>query len=303
MKKTIQFILSRSVIVFVVVYGVIALFINSKKVDVADKGKMSFYSHPSAYAPLVESYKDNKKLSDVSVDEYTYYFKNYLKMHPSALDAMYVLGYVYANKKESDKARTFYSKIVDRDDKNIWAQYNLAVVDLNNGRTRDAIRHLKTVISTGPERAMEFFKESEGVLVPIMHQAKLSPNDLRRQIKAIYRESYLGLILGCEKNKDFVGMYEMARLAIATNVGYKGDFLFYAAKAKYEQYDFDKAEVLFKEAIELRKDNVQAYRYLVETLKKLKKTDEATNYELELNRLSKMNIASPLEDQIKIRLY
>jgi tetratricopeptide (TPR) repeat protein len=301
--KALIYIFTRSLVIFIFVYAVVSLFINYQRIEVADKSKMSFYSHPSAYAELVDGFESGKKIDHEKFSEYNYFLIHYLKTHPEAYDAMYVLAFLNANQNDFKQAEDLYKEIQENKPQNIWVLYNLGVISLKNNKLDEANQIFKKIISTGPEEAMAFFKDSDTILAPIMHQAKLMPNDLRRRIKEIYRQSYQGLVISYEKLENFKEMGLAAQMALVANVGYKGDFLFYAGKAKYYEKNYLEAEKLLKDAIGLRKDHLEAYKYLIAVLKHENKSIELKEFQTKLTELSSMNIPTSLENKIEFRLF
>ncbi len=299
-----NFVLTRSIVFYLACIFLSLPLINYQRIKIADRSKVNFYTEPQAYHELVQYIEEGKPIAQEKLEEYIYFLEKSLEKNPSSLDYAYVLAFLNSVKGDWPAAAKIYQNGLQKQQKNLWFYYNLATIYFDNSQYEDALNILSTAVTIPPENTLSFFNNSPKLLLPIVTEARVTPSDLKRHIKELYRDSYAMMILSYYQTKNFEKMRQWSQMALVANLGHEADFYFYAGLAYYELGDDSEAATNFKKAIARRNDLDEAYQFLALSLKRQKHEEEAQAAFAKAEMLKQITSSQNLtEKKFALRIY
>jgi tetratricopeptide (TPR) repeat protein len=207
--------------------------------------------------------KDNKKAIEA--------YENLSKTSPDNTDVEYVLGSLYVEIGENDKARVQFSKILQSDPKNIKALWQLGVVEIRKENPQAALeplnKGLSLAIQVDNQEQKALLLQALGVSYRLMNK----PDEAMRN----YQESMeinrrLGLkrlltanLVEMAQVQDSLGKPDQAlasynqALQIQREIGMKkevGDTLIDMGVVYQDRGQYDKALQAYKESLQIQRD-------------------------------------------------
>ena len=236
----------------------------------------------SQQLPLAERYlveanharltKDTRKAVDA--------YENLAKTFPNNADVEYDLGTLYRDKGDYDKARGEFLKILETDPKNIKAQWQLGVVEIQRDNPQAALaplnQGLSLAIQVGNQEQKALIQLAMGIAYRLMNKPDDAIQSFQQSIEISQRLGLKRLLAGNltemaqvqnsqGKPKDALASYQKA-LDLFHEIGMKkeiGDTLINRG-VLYQSWDeYDKALQDYKDSLQIQRDaNDENYQAL-----------------------------------------
>jgi len=236
----------------------------------------------SQQLPLAERYliaanharltKDTRKAIDA--------YENLAKTFPNNADVEYDLGTLYRDKGDYDKARAEFLKILDTDPKNIKAQWQLGVVEIQRDNPQAALaplnQGLSLAIQVDNQEQKALIQLAMGISYRLMNKPDEAMRSFQQSIETSQRLGLKRVLAGNltemaqvqnlqGKPKDALASYQKA-LDLFHEIGMKkevGDTLINRG-VLYQSWDqYDKALQDYKDSLQIQRDaNDENYQSL-----------------------------------------
>ena len=268
--KTIQFVLTRSLVVYLLIFMAANRLIDYRSIE----RSATFKEWHRLFAPQIKELLSPHSKGSAFLSNCISYYESFVDYVPNGAYANDLLGYCYARDGQYDKAVTAYQKMAALKPQVFWYSYNLGVIYQSQKKYPQAEEWLKKARRQSWEETMDYLLEQkalyEGLLGSGVNRKRLE----ERFLQARYH-TYQLLILINARVKDHEDMLAMAEEAIAQGLDGQGKFSFYAGLAAFKLGRYDQALKFFGTCIDKEFLPGQVNSYRAKSLEALGRKEEA----------------------------
>ncbi len=154
-----------------------------------------------AFVDLLALEDYDSQVSKQQLNKYLRYFQMVDKRDGLTADAKAMIGFCYYHLGQKDKARSVYQEALHLNPKFFAFVYNIAVLDFQDGRYRQALDGFKTALAISPSESIIFLRNFKNFLY-IIYKTGLLNSSLSERFKKEYALSAHFAGICSEKLKD-----------------------------------------------------------------------------------------------------
>jgi len=183
-------------------------------------------NHPS-FQTLADFILHPEDVQKQQWQPYIDYFQKAAKAIPQMVNAYALLGYLYRQTGEDEKAMVAYQQAAVLYPRYFWFFYNLGVLYFQNGLYDEAARFLTHAVSLEPKDSVVFFNSCWFYQQIWQGMRRYQAYSVKESLKQGYYQGYLLLLESAYRLKDFSMMEEMSQKAIQVFGDNDGQLAYY----------------------------------------------------------------------------
>ncbi len=300
--RVLKWLVSRVGIIYVLLTVFILFCVDLKTVDERNKARQLNGMRPDFKEMIVFS-KSLNHLENINWKPYKDYFEKVLKYMPDYSVANELMGYVYFNMGQEQKAIASYNKVLTISKNYFWPNYNLGVIYYKKGFYQEAFTCLRRAVESNPEWTIKYVYDS--MMYRQIFVSGAFKYNLKEELNSAYSSAYILMLSSLERLKRYDAMLYLSLFVISKKEFPNQDaFFFYAALATFEMKQLDKSLSFFEQSLILDKNNPMTYLYLSRIYKMAGKDQASENLSRIFESLSvKKSERFPYDQNIGVRFF
>lgn len=182
-------------IVFSLTGSVVLDFFRQKEAEFLDLRK------ELSFVDLLDLEGSRQALSDQKLRQYLKYFQQASSRDHFSADSRALAGFCYYHFGQKDKARSVYQEVSNLYPHFFAFVYNVAVLDFEQGRYKEALEGFKKALAVNPARTISHLRGFKNFLY-IIYRMQVSDFSLNERLKEGYALSAYFAAVCCEKLQD-----------------------------------------------------------------------------------------------------
>ena len=267
--KTIQFIFSRSLVVYALIFMAANSLIDYRGIE----RSTTFKDWHQFFAPHIKELPLPHSKGSAFLSQCINYYESFVDYVPDGVYASDLLGYCYAEDGQYEKAIASYQKMAALKPKVFWYPYNIGIIYRITGEYRQAEAWLKKARQQQWKETMNYLLEQKALYEGLLGSGADRKRLEERFLQARYH-TYQLLILINAQVQDHEDMLAMAQEAIAQGLDAQGKFSFYAGIAAFKMDRYEQALNFFDTCIKKEFLPAQVNYYRVQSLEALGRNEE-----------------------------
>lgn len=265
--KAIKFLLSRTVILYLVAFAVAYFFLDHKAAKWHSYGATLSRLQPS-YTYLTQ-YSDGRVAFDrKKLLAYRLFFTHLTAVMPTRYDGYAMLGFCQHELGDADAAIVSLKKAADAVPPFLWFNYGLGYVYYQKKDYELAAEYLNRAVVSNPELILKFIATSKPYLdaiatIPDFQKA------FPERIQSGFRDSYKLLVLSYYHLQQYDRLLGAAQTAVNQKLDNDGFFYYYLGVGAYYARKFEPAVAYLQKSLEQKPDAAESYYYLGLVLKEM----------------------------------
>jgi len=151
---------------------------------------------PRSIDYLVETAVAHQAYDPRKLQSYVYYYEKVVAFMPQRADARGMLGYLYYQMGQEQKAIAAYEKAIKVYPHFFWFYYNLGMIHLKAERYEEAVAFFKKASAAKPEAALAFIYSSKRIYLPVVSKMTADLNKpMTEQLKEGYQRGHVLMAL------------------------------------------------------------------------------------------------------------
>jgi len=298
------YFLKRVVILYVILYAGINVLVDVRE-EIKGAGIRTLNRiRPGKIDYLVDHYNGSKEFDPLISEHYKHYYKNVSLYYLDRADVQGLLGYLYYQTGEEEKAIESYNKAIKINRHFFYFHYNLGLIHYRSGRYEEALENFKSATAKQPQLAALFISSSKRVYLPIaIERGFNTQGKIINHIKQGFHDAHIMQVLSAHHIRDYNEMITAAVGAQQTNLDKNGEFYYYAGLASFYLKEYTYAMYFLQTAVKKDPQNGEVFELLAMAMSKLGKEEVARQALSKSIILGKKDKFLSADKDIRIELY
>lgn len=265
--KAIKFLLSRTVILYLVAFAVAYFFLDHKAAKWHSYGATLSRLQPS-YTYLTQ-YSDGRIAFDrKKLLAYRLFFTHLTAVMPTRYDGYAMLGFCQNELGDADAAIVSLKKAADAVPPFLWFNYGLGYLYFQKKDYELAAEYLNRAVVSNPELILKFVATSKPYLDAIATIPDFQ-KEFPERIQSGFRDSYKLLVLSYYHSQQYDRLLGAAQTAVNLKLDNDGFFYYYLGVGAFYARKFEPAVAYLQKSLEQNPEAAESYYYLGLVLKEM----------------------------------